>query len=150
MSLKEDIILAQQTAMKSGEKEKLSILRMVTAAIKNAEIESGEELEDDKVQGVIKKQVKQLADALKDFEKGGREDLIKNTKSEIEMLSVYLPAELSDEELMSKVQTVIDGLGEGANMGQAMGAVMKELKGQADGGRVREMVEKLINLSSAS
>ena len=144
MSLKEDIILAQQAAMKSGEKEKLSILRMVTAAIKNAEIESGEELGDDKVQGVIKKQVKQLGDALKDFEKGGRDDLIKNTKSEIEMLSVYLPAELSDEELTTKVQAVIDGLGEGVNMGQAMGAVMKELKGQADGGRVREVVEKLM------
>lgn len=145
MSLRDDIVLAQQHAMKAGDKEKLSILRIVNSAIKNSEIESKEKLSDDAVQAVIKTTVKQLNDALKDFEKGGREDLTASTKKEIEILSEYLPAQLSDEELKTKIKEILvsAGLEEEKNIGKVMGVVMKELSGKADGSRVRQEISKL-------
>jgi uncharacterized protein len=146
MSLKADIVLAQQEAMKVGKKDKLSILRMVSSDIKNQEIKKQTELDDEAVQVVIGRQVKQLQDALQDFERGQRVDLVTKTKKEIELLSSYLPAQMSDEDLTNKATAIIGALGNKAdfNIGQAMGAVMKEVKGQADGNRVKAVVTAII------
>jgi len=136
--------------MKSGKKEDLSTLRMVISAIKNLEIEKRRELSDEDVQNVIITQVKQLRDSLSDFERGGRDDLVKRAQAELTLLSAYLPAQLGEGDLISRVKELLNSLGnkEKINMGQAMGAVMKELKGKADGKRIKEAVEQILNSKS--
>ena len=147
MSLQDDIFLAQQEAMKKGDKEALSILRMANAAIKNAQIEKMGALTDEDVRGVIRRQVKQLQDALLDFERGGRADLVEKSKKEIALLSSYLPAQMSAEDVRAKVEEILETLGpkETLDAGKAMGVVMKELKGKADGNVVREIVNQMLH-----
>lgn len=146
MSLKNDILAGLVVAMKERKTEEVSILRMVVSAIKNKEIEKQSGLSDDEVENVINHQVKQLKDALGDFERGSRDDLVKKTRFEIDFLSQYLPAQLSDEELKVKINKIIVSIDpkEEVNLGQAMGIVMKELKGQADGNSVRKIVTELL------
>ena len=121
-------------------------MRIAHAAIKNVQIEKRAELSDAEVQEVIRRQVKQLQDALVDFTRGNRTDLVDQAKVEIAILSVYLPAQLSDAELESKVKTILDKLGNKAELkpGQVMGVVMKELKGEADGGRGKDFITKIL------
>lgn len=145
MSLKRDIVNAQQEAMKTGEKEKLSVLRLLVSAIKNEEIEKKRELTDDEVMSIVQKQVKQTKEAIVDFTKGERKDLVEQANKEIEFLSVYLPAELSEEELEKKVSEILSLLDADVNIGQAMGKVMGELKGLVEGGRVKQMIEKILS-----
>ena len=146
MSLKNDIATAQQEAMKSKESDKVSTLRLLSSSIKNEEIKKQSELGEEEIQNVIRTQVKQLKDALVDFENGGRDDLVRKYKAEIELLNQYLPAQLSDEEIEDRVGKILEPLGskEEINFGSAMGVVMKELKGMADGERVRELIKKYL------
>lgn len=145
MSLRQTLQDAQKIAMKEGAKEDLSTLRMLWSALRNAEIDKGSELSDEEVEQLITRQVKQLKDALTDFEKASRSDLIEQTQREISFLSKYLPEQISDDELMSVVQKTIATFNGEKNTGILMGAVMKEVKGKADGKRVRECVEKVMN-----
>lgn len=145
-SLREQIRQEQTEALKNREEVKLSVLRFLNSAIKNTEIEKRKELSDAEVQEVIARQVKQLQDALKDFEKGGRADLVENTNREISLLKNYLPAQLSPEEAERAVKKILtdNGLLENKDVGKAMGLAMKELKGKADGNLVRQLVEKIL------
>lgn len=145
MSLRQTISEAQKNAMKEGQKEALSTLRMLWSALRNTEIDKGSELNDEEVEQLITRQVKQLKDSLVDFEKGGRSDLVQQTQQEITFLSKYLPEQMSDEALMSIVQQTMTKLAGEKNTGIVMGAVMKEVKGKADGKRVRECVERMMN-----
>lgn len=140
MSLREDILAARNAAMKQ-KSDALSILRMASAAIKNEEIEKQHELNDEEVQAVIARQVKQLTDAQKDFEAAGRDDLKEQAQKEIDILSSYLPRQLSDEELEKIVDEVFAAV-QAKNVGQIIGQVMQKVKGQADGNRVKQIVEK--------
>lgn len=144
MSTQEQIMEAQKEAMKAGDKERLSILRMTTAALKNAEIDAPGALSEEDQVAVVRKQVKQLQDALGDFEKAGREDLASQTSKEIEILSQFLPAQMSQEDVDAKVAEILSAH-EGIQMGQAMGLVMQELKGKADGTVVKEAVARYLN-----
>ena len=143
MPLRNSIHDAQTSAMKEGDKQSLSTLRMLWSAIRNAEIDKGSELTDEEVEQLITRQVKQLKDSLSDFEKGGREDLMEQAQGEIKFLSQYLPEQLSDEELERVVKEVMMKQSGEKNTGVIIGAVMKEVKGKADGKRVRECVEKV-------
>lgn len=145
MSLRQRILDAQKQAMKEGDKASLSTLRMVWSALRNIEIDKGGELTDEEVQEVIARQVKQLKDAMTDFEKGGRSDLMEQTQVEIAYLSQYLPQQLTDEELEKVVQNIVSAHSGEKNAGIIMGAVMKEVKGKADGKKVREFVEKILS-----
>lgn len=142
MSLRQAIRTARIQAMKKRHDEELSILRVLWSTVENAEIEKKEELKDEEIQELVARQVKQLSEALVDFEKAGREDLIKKTKFEIDLLRSYLPAQLAEEELKLIVEKVIADLGASGpqDMGKVMSLVMKEIKGRADGGRVKELV----------
>lgn len=158
MSLRDEIQEKQYAAMKSGDAKSLAVWRLVRTAIKNEEIAkkaksrtelrsgTGEELNDEEVQTVIARQVKQLQEALKDFAAGGRKDLVEETKKEIEILRVYLPEKISNEKLAIIIDKVIETTAASGlqDMGKVMGAVMKEVKNKADGNQVREIVaEKL-------
>ncbi len=144
MGLRDDINKARMMAMKEGNPEKLSTLRMLWSAIANEEIETKEPLTDEQVQAVVARQVKQLNDSLNDFQEASRNDLAEKAKNEIALLHGYLPEQLSDEDLTKIIDDTISETGaDGPQaMGQVMGAVMGKVKGRADGERVRTQVQQ--------
>lgn len=146
MSVKSTIEENKNQALKDKDTVRLEALRMLLSAIKNEEINKQKELSDEDVQKIVMSQTKQLKDALKDFESGGRDDLIQKTKAELEILKEYLPEQMSDEELEKIVKSVVEktGASSPSDMGKVMGAVMGEVKGKADGTRVKEAVMKML------
>ena len=147
LKLKEAIIVDQIQAMKNKNAKKLSVLRMLLAAIKNEEIAKGKDLTDEEVQSIVIHQAKQLSEAIKDFIKGGRKDLIDKNQSEIDVLQTYLPKQMSEEELKQIVKKVLtdNNLIEVNQIGQAMNMVMKEVKGKANGNLVKDLVEGMLS-----
>ena len=151
MAIKEKIEQDLITALKAKE-PRLSILRMLKSAIKNDEIAkrtkagTGEEvsLTDDEAMALLRRQVKQLEDAIADFQKGNRADLVEKTQAEVAIIKAYLPQAMSDAELEALVDSSLQELGEVSvkDSGKIMGAVMKKAGGKADGNKVREMVLK--------
>lgn len=133
--------------MKAGDAQKRDTLRLLDSAIKNSEIEKKkreEGLNDEEVLEVISRAVKQRQDSVFQFEKGGRPELAEQEKREIEILSAYLPEQLSKEEVGTVVREVITQAGEVsvADFGRIMGQAMSRLKGQADGNIVKEVVKE--------
>lgn len=153
MAIKEKIEQDLITALKAKE-PRLSILRMLKSAIKNAEIEkrtksgAGEDvsLTDDEVMALLRRQVKQLEEAMIDFQKGNRADLVEKTEAELAVIKSYLPQGMSEAELRALVDSTLSELGEvtAKDIGRVMGAVMKKAGGRADGNKVREIVAKRI------
>lgn len=141
MSLRETLMSAKVDAMKAKDRAALKVLRVLCSSIQNKEIETGAVLSDNQTIALVKTQVKQLKDALKDFLSAGREDLIVETQAEIDLLTVYLPKQMSKEQICAIIDEQYAAL-ESPNMGQLMGAVMKAVAGQADGALVRELVAK--------
>lgn len=152
MALREEVFSAQQDALKKGEQTKLSVLRFLWSAIRNEEIDKKKDLSDSEIQQVVARQIKQLKDALQDFTAAGRQDLIDKNKMEISLLEQYLPAQLSDDELKKIVEQTIGQMGAvtASDSGKIIGAVMKQVAGKAEGGRVKEMVNKKISNSPNS
>ncbi|MBS4030982.1 MAG: GatB/YqeY domain-containing protein [Clostridiales bacterium] len=133
-------------ALKAGEKQKLSTIRMLLSAIKNEAIEKRKELTDEEILTVIQREIKQRRNAIEEFKKGNREDLVTESETEIAWLEAYLPAQLSDEELDTLVRQVITELNATPQeFGKVMGKLMPLVKGKADGTRVKAAVKK--NLS---
>lgn len=145
MTLREQLMEDQKQAMRDKNSEQLSTIRMVMAAVKNTEIDRGTVLEDVEIQEVIARQVKQLADAVKDFIAGGRADLVEQSNKEMSLLAGYLPQQLSDEELESIIEKTMTDLGtkNKQDFGKIMGAVTAQTKGRADGNRVKDIVQRL-------
>ncbi|WP_440602566.1 GatB/YqeY domain-containing protein [Bacillus sp. GB_SG_008] len=133
-------------AMKNKEKEKLTVIRMVKAALQNEEIKLQHSLLEDEELTVLTREVKQYKDSLLEFEKAGREDLVDKLKSEIQILETYLPEQLTEEELAAVIQQVISEVGAAskADMGKVMSAVMPKVKGKADGSQVNRLVSQLL------
>ncbi len=143
--VREQLFADQTNALKTQDTEKLAILRIATSAVKNVEIDKKQNLTDEETVEVIRRQVKQLQDALKDFSAGGRPDLVEKTEKEIVFLKVYLPAELSRDEVWQIAEKIIkENNFEAKDSGRAMGLIMKELQGRADGNLVREIVNQLL------
>lgn len=137
-----------KSALKSGEKEKTGILRFLISAIKNHQIEikaKGEEfLKDEDVIAVIHRQVKQRKDSIVEYEKGGRADLVEKEKAELDILENYLPSQMDEAKIREVVKAKKAELGitDKSGFGKLMGAVMAELRGQADGDAVKKVVEE--------
>ena len=146
MSLRDEIQAKQKDAMKAGDKVLLSTLRMLYAAIRNKEIDTQQNLSDEEVQKIIASQVKQLNDAMKEFQSGGRSDLVEQNQKEVNILKEYLPEQMSDEILCKMiVETISEISAESTkDIGRVMGMVMKKAAGQADGNRVRSLVEEIL------
>ena len=147
MSLKERLTEDFKTAMKSKDEIDKNTINLARAAIKQVEVDTRKDLTDEEIIPIIAKQVKMRKDALADFEKGGRTDLIDAYNKEIEVLEVYLPAQLSEDEIKKVVTETAAELGiEGGkqNMGKLMGPVMAKVKGQADGGAVKKIVMEFL------
>ncbi|MBU0732004.1 GatB/YqeY domain-containing protein [Patescibacteria group bacterium] len=137
-TIQKDIISAQ----KAGEKEKLETLRLVYSEVKNRQIDLGKDLEDQEVIDLLGKEVKKRKDSIKAFTEGGREELAKKEESEIEIISVYLPEQMGEEEVREAVKKI---MAENPDMdfGPLMGKAMGQLKGKADGGLVKQIVQEL-------
>ena len=147
MAIKEKLMADFKEAMKAHDEIAKNTISFARAAIKQYEVDHREELDDDGIAAILSKQVKMRKDALADFEKTGRIDLIDSYKSEIEILKRYLPEQLSDE----KIREIIEGIAsesgiEGGmqNMGKLMGPVMAKVKGLADGNRVKQLVQEFL------
>jgi uncharacterized protein YqeY len=148
MSLKGQILDDVKTAMKAGDKDRLKVLRLITAAIKQVEVDQRIELDDDAaVLGILNKMVKQRRDSITQFEQGNRQDLVDIEKSEIEIIDTYLPEQLSDEELDQLVDDAIAATGaEGIrDMGKVMGMVKSKAEGRADMSAVGAKVKDRLN-----
>ena len=147
MSLKDQLNDDLKSAMKGGEKLRTETLRSLKSAIKYAEIETGRELDDQGVLEVIAKQAKQRRDSMVEFEKGQRADLIEKEAAELVILERYLPAQLSEAEIEAKAKAVIAKLGvtDAQGIGQVMKHMVAELKGQADGKLINQVVRKLLS-----
>ena len=144
--LKEKLMEDLKKSMKEKNNLRKNVVQMVRAAILQIEKDKGIEVDDNKILEIIAKEVKTRNDALVDFEKGGREDLVEQAKQEILVLSEYLPKQLTKEELKEKLTKIIADLG--ATSIKEMGAVMKEAKAQigtaADGRTINEVVKELL------
>lgn len=147
MTSQEEIINDLKTAMKAKDKEKLSTLRMLQAAIKNKQIELGKEISDDEISQIVLKEIKQRKDSIDQYKKGGREELAQKEQSEIEILEKYMPEQLSKEEIKKVIDNTIQKINaEGPqDMGKVMSATMSELKGKADGSTISQLVKDSLN-----
>ena len=147
MSLKDRLQNDFKEAMKAKDEIRKNTVNLARAAIKQYEIDNRTELDDQGVITILTKQAKMRKDALSDFEKAGRTDLLDAYNKEIEILMEYLPKQLSEAEITEIVKATAAELGiEGGrqNMGKLIGAVMPKVKGVADGGVVKKIVEGLL------
>lgn len=134
MSLKQEINDQVKQAMKGGEKARLKVLRMLTAAIKQKEIDERIELDDAQVLAVIDKMVKQRRESIEQYTAGGRAELAEAEQAEIDILSDFLPEQLGDDELAAMIdQAIADSGAESmADMGKVMGQLKPKVQGRAD------------------
>lgn len=130
-------------AMKAHDKKKIDVIKLVKATIQNDEISAKKELTDDEVLSIITKQVKMRKDAIVDFEKAGRQDLIDEYNSEIDILNEYLPKELSEEEAMKIIDEAFDLVKptSQADMGKIMKEVSPKLKNRFDMGKASKIIK---------
>ncbi len=147
MSIAEQIDTDIKEAMKAKQPDRLSVLRMLKAAVKNAAIEKGglsAQLDDTEATAIIRKQVKQRQDAMESFEKGDRPELAEKERTEMLLLNTYLPQVLSPEELGTLVEEAIHETGATgkAQMGAVMKALQPKVAGRADGKTLSQEVQK--------
>ncbi|MDB5085483.1 MAG: aspartyl-tRNA amidotransferase [Bacilli bacterium] len=147
MSLALRLTEDMKTAMKEKDKTRLSVIRLVRTAIKNAEIDTRKTLTDDDILAVLGRELKQRRDSLEAFEQAGRTDLADETNAEIRVLMEYLPQQLSEVEVTEIVRLVIQETGAAgkSDMGKVMSALMPRVKGQADGKTVNRIVNQLLS-----
>jgi len=146
MTLRERITDDMKTAMRSGEKDRLGLIRMLQAAIKQREVDERITLDDAQTLSVIEKMIKQRKESVVQFEAGGRADLVAKETAEIQVLSAYLPAQLSDAELDALIQEAMAATGATSvkDMGKVMGIVKGKAAGRADMGAVGARVKALL------
>ena len=142
-TLKERITEDMKAAMRASEKERLSTIRMVQAAIKQREVDERIALDDAQVLAVLEKMVKQRRESIAAFEQGGRADLADKEKAEIQILAAYLPEQLTEAEVDALIQAAIAETGAASmkDMGKVMGAVKAKAAGRADMGAVSARIK---------
>ncbi len=146
MSLRETINTAVKTAMKAKETKKRDALRLLMSAFKQVEVDERRELSDDDVIKIITQQVKRRNDAATQYRDAGRDDLLQIELGEIAFYEVYLPAQMSDDELTSALKAIIEKVGASSmkDMGKVMGMASNELAGKAEGRRINECVKSIL------
>ncbi len=136
-------------AMKNKEKERLMVIREIKAAMKQAHIDHKKEINEELLIEVVTRAIKTRKESIKEFEKGARQDLIDKTSAEIEMLNVYLPEQLSEEEIKKIIEDTFEKVQPTSqkDMGKIMGIITPLVKGKADMGLVSSLIKgKLSNI----
>ncbi len=131
-------------AMRNKEKDKLTVIRMIKASIQNESIKLGSDLNEEQELTVLSREVKQRKDSLHEFEKAGREDLVEKIRTELQFVEIYMPEQLSEDEVSKIVlETIAEtGAKSKAEMGKVMAAIMPKVKGKADGALVNKLVQQ--------
>lgn len=143
MNLQERLMEEMKTAMKARDVERLSVIRLIRSEVKNFEIDHG--LADDAtVEKIIKKMLNQQLDALEDFKRAKRKDLIDETESKIKILKSYLPEQLSDQDLEEFIQQFVTK-SELNEFGPLMGQITKQLASKADGSKIAVVLKKVLS-----
>ena len=147
MSLMEQLTADMKEAMKQGEKERLSVIRLVRGAVRQAEIDGKKTLTDDEVVSVINKEVKMRRDSIEEFERGSRPDLVAKAQAEIAILMPYLPEQLSEDAVKTLAEAAVAEVGAQTvkDMGKVMGVLMPRVQGRANGKLVQEIVRSLLH-----
>jgi len=147
MSLKTRILDDVKNAMRARERDRLGTLRLVTAAIKQKEVDERIELDDAQVLAVLDKMVKQRRESLEQFEQAGREDLAEKERFELGLIQTYLPEPLGEDELAALILSTITGLGASSirDMGQVMSTLRSQVQGRADMKAVSQAVKQQLN-----
>lgn len=145
--MKEQILNDLKIAMKNQEKEKLSVIRMIKGAIQIEELNIKRDLQDDEVITIISKQIKTRKESIVEFEKGNRQDLIDQTKKEIEILETYMPEQMSQDEVLEEINKAFLAIQPTAmaDMGKIMNYLNPILKGKTDLSMVSKIVREKLN-----
>lgn len=146
MELKERLRSDLATAMREGQTQRRDVLRMIMAAIKQTEVDTRKSLDDDGVQDVLRKQVKQRQESVADFTRAGRPLDVEREQAEIAIIESYLPQMMTRDEIDRLARSIIADVGatDSKNIGQVMGLLMPQVKGRADGRVVNEVVRGLL------
>lgn len=141
-TLRKDVFLA----MKNKEQEKLDILQIAMAGIKNEEIKKGEPISEEEEIKVLRTEVKKIKEAIEQYKGAGRNDLADHDQKQVDILEKYLPSMMGDEDIEKIVKSKVTEIGAVGmrDMGKLMGVVMKEIGASADGTRVKEIVQKVL------
>jgi uncharacterized protein YqeY len=147
LALQDRLTADLRQAMKSGDKTRLSVLRMIRARIQNAEIAQQKSLEDSDVIGLISKEAKEHRESIEEFGKGDRQDLVDKEKAELAIILEYLPQQISRDEIATAARRVIAEVGAAGpgDKGKVMQKLMPELKGKAEGREINEIVTELLS-----
>lgn len=136
-----------KTAMKSGEKERLAVIRLIMSALKQIEVDERIELDDSRVLSVLDKMVKQRRESISQFESGGRDDLVAKEKAEIDVITEFLPQALTAAEIDTIISRAISDTGASSmrDMGKVMGLVKPQITGRADVAEVSGKIKSLLS-----
>jgi uncharacterized protein YqeY len=147
MFLKQQLTDDMKAAMKSGEKDRLAVIRLINAALKQREVDERIEITDAVVLAVLEKMVKQRKDSIAQYEAGNREDLAAIERYELGVIQGYLPAQLGDDELLAEVARAIaeSGAAGPADMGKVMAVLKPRIQGRGDVGKASAMVKQKLS-----
>ena len=144
---KETLSADIKAAMKAGEKDKLAALRLISAAVKQHEVDKRSDVDDDVAVELLTRMVKQRRESISQYESAGRDDLAQKEHFELDLITAYLPQQLSTDEIETKVKDAIENTGASTmkDMGKVMGALNTELKGRADMSAVSAQVKAALS-----
>jgi len=147
MRLEEQIRSDMNNALKTGQKEKLNTLRTLLSQVKDEWIKKRQELTDQDVITVLTRAVKSRKDSIELYKQGNRDDLVQKETSELELISSYLPEQMTEEEIKNEIKAIIDsaGVADIKDIGKVMGPAMAKLKGKADGKLVQQIARSLLS-----
>ena len=136
-----------KTAMRSKDKDRLGVLRLITAAFKQKEVDERIELDDTMVLAIMDKMTKQIRDSIQQFEQAGRDDLVTKEAFELEIIQEYLPAQLTEDEISQIITECVaaSGAESAKDMGKVMGLLKPRLQGRADMGKVSGLVKQQLS-----
>ena len=145
-AIKDKILEDMKTAMRSQEKERLATIRLIMAALKQREVDERIELSDEHVLAILNKMIKQRRDSITQFEAGNRPELAQKESNEIKVIQQYLPAQLSESDMIQAVKSAIQesGATSAKDMGKVMGLLKAKLQGKADMTVVSAKVKELL------
>ena len=146
MTLQEQLRADLEAALREQDQVRKSAIRMAIAALKNARVAKNADLTEDEMMAALEKEVKQRRNAMAEFERAGRQDLVASESAELAVLEAYLPEPLSEDEIAELARQLIEETGANSlgQMGQVMGKLMPRVRGRADGRQVSQIVRELL------
>ncbi len=143
-TLAETIRADMTDAMRARDTGRRDTLRLLIAALDNARIAAGHDLDDQEAVVALQREARQRRDSIEEYQKGGRDDLAANEQAELDIISTYLPEELTEDEIRAAIDEVVVEVGASgpSDLGKVMGPVMGRVRGRADGRRVNELVRE--------